>query len=187
MSTFALTAGLLVSTPLVDDKDAKPEEGVYASAKVGDWVSYKTKIAENNEITSKQSITKRDGRVLTLQVEQTVPGLPASKTETKIILDKSGNQIVEKSDKFEVKSEVEKLGSGKETLTIDGKAYECAWDKSKHTTTVAATENTPEFKSTSVIKVWRSKEVPLGGVVKTESETNGMTIVMILTGCGKGE
>jgi hypothetical protein len=78
------------------------------------------------------------------------------------------------------------LGEGDETITVDGKSYKCHWGKAK----VVATK---PMAMESTVKAWSSKDVPVGGLVKMESESvmtmNGQAMnskmTMKLTGSGK--
>ena len=56
------------------------------------------------------------------------------------------------------------LGEGDETVTVDGTSYKCRWAKVK---VVATTPMAIE----STVKTWTSKEVPVSGMVKMESES----------------
>ena len=63
-------------------------------------------------------------------------------------------------------AKVEKKDSGKETLQIAGKKYECDWIK--YAATFTANGRTFEME----IKIWLNKTLPLSGLAKMESKAS---------------
>jgi hypothetical protein len=162
--------------------DAKAAENPYRAAKVGDWASY-TMSTGATTMTMKQTVTAKTADEVTLRTEQKFGDMAMPASEQKIKL-KETFDPAQPSQNDQVKSEVIKLGAGKETLTIAGKKYECEWSRTK---VVSTTKTQPPITTTMVMKTWTSKDVPLGGLVKSETEVNGMTTVMELTGSGRGK
>jgi len=107
----------------------------------------------------KQTVKAKDEKEVTLEVENHVMGRKMV-SETKISLVQPYNpaQTGLKDAK------VEKLGEGKETITVGGKQYDCKWIKVKMTRQQGPTS----ISGTS--KVWICADVPLGGMVKSEGD-----------------
>jgi plastocyanin len=170
--TLVLAAGVLAA----DDKPAKVENP-YRDAKVGDWIEWKT-----NDVVMRHTVTARTEAKLTLRIDQTVGGKKGPPLEQAIDLKGPYPPVAKKDPEDETKTVVEKLGSGKETLTIGGKKYDCEWTKNKTTITF---KGGTEFVSVST--VWHCKDVPLGGAVRTESVVGGKTHVTELSGFERGK
>jgi hypothetical protein len=150
----------------------------FAKAKVGDWVGYKVETGgQSADITIKQTVTARDAEVVTLKVEMTMGGKPLQATDQHVSL-REPFDPVRMLQSAAVKSQVSKLGEGEETLTVAGKKYKCTWVKNK----VATEFNGRTLETNS--KMWVSKDAPLGGLVRAETETAGATTVIELTSVG---
>jgi hypothetical protein len=165
-------------------KAEKPVENFYRDARVGDWISYKSG-AGAMAVTFKQTVTAKTADEITIKYEQKFGDTDLPATETKINLKEPWDP--DKQASLDVTTEVQKLGSGKETLTVAGKRYECEWVKNKTTHTSKATPTAPAATTVIIMKTWTCKDVPLGGAVKTETELAGQTNVMELTGFGRGK
>jgi hypothetical protein len=160
-----------------------PVENYYRDARVGDWVSYNTG-AGATASTIKHTVTAKTADEVTIKYEMAFGGMSQPPTEVKINLKEPFDP--NKQNAPDVTTTVEKQGSGKETLTIGGKKYDCDWEKTKMTHTQKAAAGTPAQTMVVVTKTWTCKDVPLGGVVKTEMEMLGQTTVTELTGSGRG-
>lgn len=169
---LVLAAGVLAA----DDKPAKVENP-YRDAKVGDWVEWKS-----GDVVVRHTVTARTEAKLTLRIDQTVGGKKGPPVEQVIDLKGPYPPAAAKDPEDETRTVVEKLGSGKETLTIGGTKYDCEWTKSRTTITFKGGK---EFVSVST--VWHCKDVPLGGAVRTESVVNGQTHVTELSGFERGQ
>ena len=75
-------------------------------------------------------------------------------------------------------AKVEKLDEGKEKIKIGTKEYDCTWMKVKTVSKVGGKENTSE------VKVWTSKAVPLGGIVKMEMKSDSTNLSLELKESG---
>jgi hypothetical protein len=75
-------------------------------------------------------------------------------------------------------TKVEKLEDGEESVRAGGKKYKCQWVR------VRVTEKTSGGKSTSDLKMWRCKDVPLYGVVKIEWSQQGFAMVFEIRSLG---
>lgn len=135
------------------------------NARVGDWAEYVMKnqvMGQTMEMKSKQSIVARDATSVTLRTETTVMGKKTS-TDTKIPFDQP-YEPYKMGLPENVKVTVTPLGSGSETVTVGGKSYACTWAKVK----MVMTAPTPMDATT---KVWTSKDVPVYGMVKMETDS----------------
>lgn len=155
---------------------AIPSPPVHGDARVGDWVSYKT--AGPNPQTVKKTITtvradgvtvreERDDKSPAIEYSVAKEGVPAPKA-------KAGDP----------QANVEVVGSGKETLTIDGKRYECAWRKTRITFPVTKGKKDDPVVITRTR--WVSKDMPLDGEVRSEIEMGGHTVRWELSGFDRG-
>jgi hypothetical protein len=160
-----------------------PVENYYRDARVGDWVNYTTGTGAMAS-TIRHTVTAKTADEVTIKYEMAFGGMSQPPTEVKINLKEPFDP--NKQNTPDVTTTVEKQGSGKETLTIAGKKYDCEWEKNKMTHTQKAAAGTPAMSTVVVTKTWTCKDVPLGGVVKTEMEMLGQTTVTELTGSGRG-
>ena len=156
---------------------AAQEESPYKAAKVGDWVSY-TKVTQSAagpiESTQKRTVTAKDDKSVTVTVESTVAGKKTVKPPVKIPLDEPPDYTGHRG------GSTEKVGEGDEVLAVNGQQYPCHWIQTRVTTAAG------ESKVRTDSKVWICKTVPLGGVVKIESTTEGTTATTTLSGFGAG-
>jgi len=124
----------------------------------------------------------KDDVSVTLRIAATMMGKEMPPQDTKIMFDKPFNPYTQGNTDAKVTT----LGEGDETITVDGKSYKCHWAKVK----VVATK---PMAMESTMKAWSSKDVPLAGMVKMESEsvmtmegtTMNTKMTMKLTGFGK--
>lgn len=153
------------------------------NAKVGEWIEYKmtNSMMAGMSTKMKQTVVAKDATSVTLRIDTEMMGQKQS-TTTKIPLDQPYEP--HKIGQPEGVS-ITLLGTGTETITVGGKSYACTWSKAK---VVMAKE-----KTEMVSKVWVSKDAPLTGVVKSESDMStsqqgqnfSMKMFMELTGSGK--
>src|SRR5262245_37365354 len=158
---------------------AEDKENPFKNAKKGDWVSYKTKAQFGDfksEGTMKQTVTDKDDKSVTLKIATNFMGMDLPAQEQKIDLTKPFDPS--SSAVPGGKAKVEKMESGKETIEVDGKKYECEWVKSK----VTVEANGMKIESES--KVWMSKQAPLSGMVKMESKLQQGSMTVELSGSG---
>ncbi len=174
MKTSGMTAcaALLTAAAAYAVHQAADEEK-YKSAKVGDWISEKKAgLGKDREI--KRTVVAKDARHVTVKEETTVDG-ETSVDETKYRLDKT----------FELPyasgAKVEAVAEGEETLRVGEKDYACKWTQVKVTWELDGQARTSESKT------WRCKDVPFGGVVKSEVKGALATVVTEMTGCGRGK
>ena len=149
-----------------------------AKAKVGDWTSMKMSV-KGLEITMKQTIIAKDDTTATLKMEQSFGGKDLPPQEQKISLSQLGDptKLASKADA----AKVEKLKSGKETLTIKGNKVNCEWIE------VKTSANAGGNAFTTIAKIWTSREIPLYGLVKMESDVMGQKMTMELVDYGRGK
>jgi predicted NodU family carbamoyl transferase len=185
MNRMLKICAALVLGALVLPLPAGAEDNPLKRAKVGEWVEFvttSTTMGSKMDMKMKQTVVAKDDISVTLRTLTTMMGKELPPQDTKIML----NQPYQPYTQGFSDAVVTPLGEGNETISVGGKSYACRWAK------VNVVANTPAaVKSTS--KVWSSKDVPVSGLVKMESETvmtvggNTMntTMTMQLTGSGK--
>ena len=169
---------VLACVPMIASADDKDHP--YKSAKKGDWVSYKTSTdfgGFKSDSTVKQVVTAKDDKSVTLKISVTAMGTEFPPQEHKIDLTKPFDPSTVGAPGA-ANAKVEKLDSGKETIEVAGKKYECEWVKKKMTIDANG------MKIESESKVWTSKSAPLGGMVKMETKLAQGSTTMELTGSG---
>ena len=148
---------------------------------MGEWLEYAVRTdaaPQAAEMKARQTVTAKDAHWVTLETTGDL-----GTHELKISLQKPYEPYMPVG---ETDATSTKLKEGKETLTVQGKAYACKWVQVK----VLATKPTA---TDCVTKVWTSKDVPVTGVVRLESLSSatakGKTVTtkltMELTGSGK--
>lgn len=158
-----------------DDKKEKPDN-YYKRAKVGDWISHKSTIkGQPFETVTKQSVTAKDDKTITIKTETKVSGMDFT-NEAKMPLEPAIDP--ETPNPF-VKTET--VGKGKETIKVGGKSHACEWTKTKFTTKIENKENV------SISTVWICKDLPMGGIVKMESKSDDADTVMEMVGYGRAK
>jgi hypothetical protein len=152
---------------------AAEPENPYKKAEKGQWAEYKMsgKFGGQDVTGSiKKTVVEKDDKSVTLEVKLSFAGFDPPAQKQKIDLTKpfdpataanfpGGGQIKPKFDKQE---------SGKETVEVAGKKYEAEWTSYK--VKISAMGN--EIEGT--LKLWLSKDAPVGGLVKTESKMSFM-------------
>ncbi len=179
LRTVAVIAALVLVASV---SFAAEGDNPFKAAKVGDWVSYSTtsKMAGMEmQMEMKQTVTKKTEEEATIEVNTKVHGQDIKNSFTVKLNEKYDPRKMQVSG---AEVEVKELGSGEEEIDVNGKKLKTKW--SQYETTGKA--NGQPFNSKG--KSWTSTEVPLGGMVKTESELKGMgTTTMILKDFGRGQ
>jgi len=181
LKTCAVVALGMLVLPLL----SRAADNPYKRAKVGEWVEFSMvseTMGSKTEMKTKQTVVAKDDVSVTLRIVASMMGREMPPQETKIMLDTPYQPFVQGNSD----AKVTLLGEGEETITVDGKSYQCHWAKAKVVATKPAA-----IESTS--QAWSSKDVPLGGMVKMESDSvmtmNGKTMkskmTMRLTGSSK--
>jgi len=144
---------------------AADDENPYKNVKVGDFATYKMKvnvgpIAIDGSTT--QSITEKNDKEAKVKVTASVNGMEAPAQEQTVDLTKPYDPTkVGGGLPGGAEAKVEKGKEGKEKIKAGGKEYECTWTTYK----VSAKANGMDIDAD--IKVWTSKEVPMGMVKMT--------------------
>jgi hypothetical protein len=157
---------------------AADQDHPYKKAKVGDWVEYtmKAKMAGNDmEMTTKQTVIKKTESEVTVEVNTNAMGRDM-KTQFTVDLTKKFDPYT--TGVKDAKVEVKELEKGEETITVGGKALKANWVKFE----TSGTANGMAFNTKG--KAWSSPEVPLNGLIKSETELMGMKQVMELKDFG---
>jgi len=154
--TLALTVAFLAHAE---------EENPLKKANVGDWVEWKTATKAGGfamEGNMKQTLVAKTDSEATLEVANNMQG-QEFKQQVKVNLN-------EKYDprKTAPGAEVKELGKGEESLTVAGKTVKTQWSEYQITMDHGGQKMTVKGKA------WVSKDVPLGGLVKMESEMGGL-------------
>jgi hypothetical protein len=182
MKRLLCLALVIYAAPLARGADM---ENPYKKSKVGDWAEYKmttTAMGINIDGTIKQTVDAKDDKEATIKVtgEMSFMGnkMAIPEQKQKIDLTKPYDPSSAANLPKGTEATVEKDGEGKEKIKVGGKEYDCTWQKMKVKTKVGGMD----FDSD--IKVWTSKDVPLGGMVKMEMKSKLADMTMELTGTG---
>ena len=185
MNRMLKTCAVVALGALIMPLQIRAADNPYKSAKVGEWIEYVTTtetMGSKHDMKTKQTVVAKDDVSITLRIVASMMGKEMPPQDTKIML----NESYDPYKQGYVDAKVTILGEGDETITVDGKSYKCHWAKVK----VVATK---PMAIESTMKSWSSKDVPLAGMVKMESESvmtmNGTAMnskmTMKLTGSGK--
>jgi hypothetical protein len=158
-------------------------ENPFKKAKKGQWISYHLDISINKveqKGAVKLQVTDVTDKSATIEITSSVNGEPIPSAKRTIDFDKPYDVLSVSSFPAGPDTKIEKKESGKETLEIDGKKYECEW--TRYTMSSAKDANTK-----ADIKLWISKDVPLHGMAKMEIDaSNGSDKVkMVIDKFGK--
>ncbi len=159
------SSGPTASPPTADDTR-------YASARVGDWIAQTLTGVSAGEV--RRTVVAKDAKFATIK-EETTRGGETLVEETKYRLDKTYELAAAPG------AQDEKLGEGDETLRVGDRDYACHWVHVKRTWDMGGQPRHSD------IKIWRCKDVPFGGIVR--SDVTGMvgTHNAMMTGCGRGK
>jgi hypothetical protein len=178
MSVLRNLFTLAALTILTAATAAQDKSHPFAKAKVGDWISYKIETAGAAAMTMKQTVTAKDTDSVTLKIEMDAGGKKMHSAEQRVSL-KEAFDPTRMLQSPQSKAEVAKLEEGTQTLSLGGKKYACTWVKNK----IVTQANGQKYETTSTM--WVSKDVPLGGLVRAETETAGTKTLIELTGSGR--
>jgi hypothetical protein len=167
---------------------AADDENPFKKAKVGDWAEYKmTTMARGQtfEGKTKMTVIDKDDKeaILELKGALSINGaekeLPTKKQTIDLAkpYDFAAMNNTGKTAKS-ADAKTEKLGDGKEKVTVAGKQYNANWTKTK--TTAKAGGKSIETE----IKVWTSKDAPLSGMIKMEVKSSYISMTMEMVGSG---
>lgn len=158
---------------------------IYKNAKVGDWISFKV-TGSPSPVETKQSVIVRTEQYVIIKIEQKVGGRDGPPSEYAARIDEDTAMTARMNRNPDYLVATKKKGSGKETLTIGDRTYDCVWQETESTALMRNPTTGEVTVSVSVSKTWHCPDVPLGGVVRSETETNGRKVVTEITGFGKG-
>ncbi len=176
---YAGVALTLLIVPVV--ARAAETDNPYQNAKKGDWVMFKVSAQFGDrriEGSLKQTVTAKDEKSVTVRNLTKFMGMELPAQEQKIDLTKPFNPA-SGSVPGANNAKIEKLDSGKETIEVGGKKYECEWVKNKVTVDAGG------MKIESETKTWTSKSAPLAGLVKIESKMTQGGSTMELADSGR--
>ncbi len=179
MRSFIAAAVLVCLVPTVQAAD---EENPYKSAAVGDWADYKM-TGHGARGTTKMTVIAKDDKQVTIELKTDLTSGKKMKTtvQTKTIdLTKKYNSLgdgVVNEEGVDVK--LEKLGEGAEKINVGEREFDTKWTKTRTTQTF----NNKTFVTN--FKIWSSKDVPLGGMVRMDTTTSAGTTRLELIGSSK--
>ena len=160
---------------------AADDENPWKTAKVGDWVDYKT-TGTGFSGKTKMTITAKDDKEVVYEVTGsfTVNGMEmTAPTQTlKIDLTKDYDAVAA-ANVANKDVKLEKVGEGKAKLKIGDKEYDTKWTQTKATATFNGIATVSEYK------MWFCKDVPLGGLVKMETTVGSISSTLELVASGK--
>src|SRR5437762_12390276 len=117
---YLLSAGLIVCLMPF----AQAQDNPYTKAKAGEWAEYKVTtsvMGMNFDLTVKMTVTDIDDKEATISTVATVKGMQTPAQTTKIDLTKPYDPTSAANIPKDSKAKVEKLGDGKEKITVGGK------------------------------------------------------------------
>ncbi|MFH0938052.1 MAG: hypothetical protein V1899_02040 [Planctomycetota bacterium] len=155
---------------------AAEQENPFKAAKVGDWVEYKISSGHMNG-TMKQTVIKKTDTEVTLEIVNNMGG-QEMKQQQVIKLNEKYDPLKQSMPKD---VEMKIVDSGEENLTVADKTYSTKW------TAVEVTMKVAGQTIMTNAKTWISSEVPLGGMVKTQTEMAGNTMTIELIGSGSAK
>lgn len=165
---------------LITAVHAAETENPWKNSKVGDWVAYKMTGA-GIEGTTRMEITAKAEKEVTYKIEGTFTAagkkMVAPVQMQTVDLTKPYDAISAANLKKNNVT-IETVAEGKEKLKIGDKEYDTTWKKLKATTKVMDIEIVSEYK------MWFCKDVPLGGLVRMDTEVSGTTTKLEITGSG---
>ena len=172
--------GIVVAVSLMSSAWSADAENPFKKAKVGDWVEYKIVNKAggmNMDGSQKQTVTAKTDEECTVEVAMKMMGQEMKSSYT-----------VKLNEKFDpmkqpgMDATVKELGTGEDKVTIDGKELNTKWVEAEVVTKAGGQEM--KIKT----KAWTSTEVPLGGLVKMDSDMGAMgKMNMELTKFGSGK
>lgn len=179
MYTTLLLLTLVASQPAAG-------ENPFRDAKVGDWVEYRTDIklptGQQMATSMKQTVTAKSPKEVTLKIEMKAGGRAMPGQTVKLPLDKPfdpGSMMGPPGMKPPTDAKFEE--QGEETLTIAKKKLNCKCMKVKNKAEVGGQKIETEAR------IWICPDVPLGGLVRMESETRGQQVKMEAVAWGRGK
>ncbi len=146
--------------------------------KIGDWVMMR-QADKGFTLNLKETLTAKEAATATIKVELSVGDESQPAKEVTMPLNQLRDPL--KWAARTPHAKVEKLKSGQEVLTINGKTIACDWMELK----VSFDSGGRTIDSTS--KIWASTLVPLSGVVRMDNEINGVKTTMELVDYGRGK
>jgi len=156
---------------------AADEENPYKNVKVGDFATYKMKVNVGPiaiDGTTTQSVTSKTDKEAKIKVTAAVGGMEAPAQEQTIDLTKPYDPTKVGNLQGGAEAKVEKGKEGKEKIKAAGKEFEATWTEYK----VKAKANGMDIDAD--IKVWISKDVPMG-MVKMTMKANVAKMDMEMT------
>jgi hypothetical protein len=178
MRPLVLTVLLVCLVPSVRAAD---DENPWKNAKVGDWVEYKM-AGTGFESKTKMTVVAKSDKEVSYEISATftAAGKEMTAPVQKQTIDLTKNYDELSAINLQNKNvKIEKLDEGKEKLKIGDKEYDTKWTRTKATATFNGITSVSEYK------MWFSKEVPLGGMVRMDTTVGTIVTKLELTGFDK--
>ena len=158
------------------------EENPFIRSKVGDWIEHtgtSKHSGKEHALTIKQTILKKTDTEAVVEVTWILR--PNMKTVSQFTVDLSKKFDPCTAGIRDAKLEVKEIDKGDETVTVGGKTLKTHWVQYEVKGTVSGYERNGKQK------FWYSPEIPLSGIVKSETENTGDSAVMELKDYGTGK
>lgn len=164
---------------LVAVSNAASQDNPFKNARVGDWAEYKMTTSTGGFTIDgkiRMEVTVTSNREVRLKTTATVNGLDVPIEETLIDLTKPYDPSHWAGLWNGTNASIQKAGDGEEKITVGGKHYQTTWQRMKMIARLSG------FEFEADTRIWRSKTVPLSGMVKLEmnSEITNMEIKTVL-------
>jgi hypothetical protein len=173
-----LCVGLLCSAA----RSAEPDNPL-RNARAGDWVVYKAVMKGETLMFQKMTVTAKDDKEATVEVVRTVFGTKLPGETFKVDLSKAYDPALQpiNPDPNNIDLKIEQLDTGKETIKLGDKKYDCTWRK------VKLTGSSMGVGINAECKVWVSKDAPMLGLVKLDYKAKEGEATMTLEDHGRGK
>lgn len=157
-----MLAGLIAMLGFVPLLSA--DDHPFKSVREGDWIEYKmTSKLLPQAMMTKQTVSSKTDKEVTIRVESTMGGAKQPPEETKIDLTKEFDPIKMLQGKDSpVSGEFKKGNKGKDKVKVGGKDYDANWTEAE------LIADAMGQKVNTKIKIWQAKDAPMGGIVKMD-------------------
>jgi hypothetical protein len=159
---FFCTFALIIGLPIV--ARAAEDDNPFKKVKEGDWAKFTmTMVIGDFRLAGefRKTVTAQSDKEVTIKTSMTLNGAESIPSEEKIDLTKPYDPTKLLGLK-ENEAKIEKVGDEKVKVKVGAKEYDCTLIKLKTKTNAGGKE------ITSDVKLWTSKDAPLGGMVKLE-------------------
>jgi len=161
---------------------AADHENPFKKAEKGQWVSYRLSIVAMKDeqiVQVTHRVTSVNDKSVTFETNSLVNGQKTPAQVNTIDLSKPYDRLSAANFGDAKDTKVEVKDSGKESLEIAGKKYDCEWAR------YAVSLGPAGKRTTADVKIWFCKDVPLHGLVKMDIASESLKIKMEIEKIGK--